>query len=158
MTVGTSNQTQSNVNATRNQSGRFQPPDEQSQRARKLALQRAGAHRLKRLEVLYAQYLNNQPDSIIATQITNGDFFMSTKQGQTYFKLQNNLKKARPLDVTIGNNYINTGISVIFFFKHINTCIFRTDFKVVVETPLRMFPTLTSLSRCTSSNITRFLK
>ena len=78
MTVDSSNQ--ANVTSTSSQKGQFASSEEKSLKARELALQRAEAERLRKLNVLYAQYLNYDADSDIATQIASGNFYMSKKQ------------------------------------------------------------------------------
>jgi hypothetical protein len=138
MTASTSNQ--ANATTTRSQGGQFAPSDEQRAKAEKLALQRAEAERLRRLEALYAQYLNYDPESVIATQIATGDFYMSKRQCHAYYKERKGLESASYADDPDSDNFIRTQAHVNFFLKQPNTGVALTDFKVVVETPTQDLP------------------
>jgi hypothetical protein len=138
MTAGPSDQ--ANVTTTRSQSGQFATSNEQRAKAEKLALQRAEAERLRRLEALYAQYLNYDADSDIATRIASGNFYMSKKQCHAYYKERKGLESASLVDDPDSDNFIKTQANVNFFLYQPNTGVALTDFKVVVETPTQDVP------------------
>jgi hypothetical protein len=121
----------SNKHSKKGQGGMFVANEEASKKAEELALQRASAHRFERCKALFERYLVDE-ESALATTISEGDYYMSRAECQTYHREYHHKAK----DTSLGDptKFIRSQRDVDSYFKDVNGAHVRT-FKVVVETP-----------------------